>query len=689
MEMEYSFVSQAGQSVHFKRTEQDFWLVSLFGLLCDPVENGANRFYPIKPAVIRTNRDSFNAANFTLLTVVVEEYHFWVTWRVGRGGVALETEWRFDPEESILSRRDTLSNRGRDPATILRWLASISLQPGDYEIYSQSSRWATENQGKWAPLNSGTISLGCEEGRTSQGSTPYACLRLISSRQGLAIHLLPLGNWTIKFRPVTYHQGLARLDLEAGQSDEALRYLLNPGEQWTAPELLFQPLPTGQPEDAASSLHRYANQRWFLQGRKDLPVAYNTWLDRFDLLDPARLEAQLSAAKEVGCDVFVVDAGWFGSEPGAWFESTGDWHEKPDGTFHGNLKGFAHKVRSAGLGFGLWMEPEHFGRKAPLREQHPDWFLGGKQAGNPCFDLENPLAYAHIEVEIRRLIETYQLAWIKLDFNILLGMDEHGTEFHHYHHCLFNLLDNLRRNYPQVAFEGCSSGGMRLELEALQHFDFHFLSDNVNPYDALRIGEGALLRLPPGRLGRWSVGWFNDLEHVVAFRTDPDRREAFITAAAYSWGPAQAFETIDLDFLALVAFPGILGYSGDLSGLPQKARDRLAEHTAFYKKWRRWLIGAYAHLLTPVRGIQERDGWIVWQLCRPGDTACLVMAYRLQDIRPRQRIRLYDLIPDRGYTIRFYPDGEKKLQANGRGLMADGLEIELVREGSARIYILE
>jgi hypothetical protein len=79
----------------------------------------------------------------------------------------------------------------------------------------------------------------------------------------------------------------------------------------------------------------------------------------------------------------------------------------------------------------------------------------------------------------------------------------------------------------------------------------------------------------------------------------------------------------------------------------------------------------------------------VWQLCHPGDTACLVAAYRLQDIRSRQRFCLHDLIPERSYTIRYYPDGEKMLQANGRQLMADGLEIELAREGAARIYILE
>ena len=46
---------------------------------------------------------------------------------------------------------------------------------------------------------------------------------------------------------------------------------------------------------------------------------------------------------------------------------------------------------------------------------------------------------------------------------------------------------------------------MRLELNMLAHFDAHFLSDTVNPVDTLRILQGTLLRLPPGRLAHWTV----------------------------------------------------------------------------------------------------------------------------------------------------------------------------------------
>jgi hypothetical protein len=46
---------------------------------------------------------------------------------------------------------------------------------------------------------------------------------------------------------------------------------------------------------------------------------------------------------------------------------------------------------------------------------------------------------------------------------------------------------------------------MRLEINSQSHCDAHFLSDTVNPGDVLRIYEGALLRMLPGRLSKWAV----------------------------------------------------------------------------------------------------------------------------------------------------------------------------------------
>ena len=54
-------------------------------------------------------------------------------------------------------------------------------------------------------------------------------------------------------------------------------------------------------------------------------MVYNTWFDQFEVLGVPRLRRQLQAAKRLGSEVFVVDAGWYGPEADDWWSQAGDW----------------------------------------------------------------------------------------------------------------------------------------------------------------------------------------------------------------------------------------------------------------------------------------------------------------------------------------------------------------------------
>ncbi len=213
--------------------------------------------------------------------------------------------------------------------------------------------------------------------------------------------------------------------VELGLADENLRRALAPGETLALPEILFQPLPDGEPHLAAPALHRYLLEHHFRRRQtRGAGRVYNTWFDQFEILDVPRLRAQLAAAKEVGCEVFVIDAGWYGAGGPNWWAQAGDWREKTEAAFHGEMRDFADEVRAAGLGFGLWMEPERFGPEAPIRAEHPEWFV--PVGGAARMDLNQPEAYAWLRGEIGRLVETYELAWMKIDFNFGLDADASG-----------------------------------------------------------------------------------------------------------------------------------------------------------------------------------------------------------------------------------------------------------------------
>ncbi len=248
-------------------------------------------------------------------------------------------------------------------------------------------------------------------------------------------------------------------------------------------------------ETGSASLHLYLLEK-YIPNQKIAPVVYNTWFDRFEDLNIDHLHAQLVAAKEIGCEVFTVDAGWYGVGKGNWHSLVGDWREKPNGAFFGQMASFADRVRSVGLGFGLWVEPERNHAEASIVKAHPDWFLPGL-GGFFYSDLSQPAAYNYILAELSRLIETYQLAWMKVDFNFELG--DTADEFSMYFERWYQLLDELRQKYPNTFFEGCASGGMRLDLNTLTHFDGHFLSDAVNPVDVLRISQAASCACRPVR----------------------------------------------------------------------------------------------------------------------------------------------------------------------------------------------
>ena len=607
-----------------------------------------------------------------------------LTWQSSADGLKVKSVWTLSKQAGIWSRRDTIENASPEYATIAGCLARFAFSPGHYEIYSQGSRWCRENQGRWRPLDHGETVLRCDGGRTTQGATPYLCLRGSDGNAAIAFHIVPCGDWVIRVKAETVFDSLPAVVVELGLSDANLKLRMAPGESRELPEILLQSVPRAMPQLAAPALHRYLLEHGPGEAKPFAPVVYNTWFDDFASLKPGRLEKQLGAAKAIGCEVFVVDAGWYGAGEGDWGQQVGDWREKRGAAFDGRMTEFADKVRAAGLGFGLWMEPERLGASVPARRRHPAWFRPG-EGGFYYPDLANARARAWVLAGMSRLIETYQLVWMKVDFNFSFGHDPHGSAFSGYYTEWYALLDSLRRRYPHVFFEGCASGGMRLDLNTLSHSDGHFLSDNVNPWDALRIYQSALLRLPPGRLARWvalrSVG-----RTIPKYGTPVDEGDAVVVTPAGNGAVWDRSETVDIDFAARAAMAGMFGVTGDLAGLPCEALKRLRHHVAFFKKWRRFIAGSTAHLLTPPGAIGDRSGWAAIQMRKPGSSRSLVFVYRLDDATSRQRFRLQGLAAEKTYQVRIDdPEDRQPAQVSGRELMTVGLDAELTTRHSAAI----
>lgn len=693
MESLFSFAQDQFSKSEFLQTGGRLFVASLCGYTSGIHDRDDGPRETRGSILLETLDRRYEAEDFQLQQITKEENCLMVIQSINKIGLCVTSRWTWEPTHRIMSRVDTIKNTSDKKMILLHALMRFTFEPAAYQTESESSCWAHENQLHANTFYSGQLKLCCQNGRTTQGAAPYLFVNRQGAANSLAFHLLPQGNWMIRVNQTRspFNEHTPYLVVEAGMNDENLRWELLPNEEITLPEVLIQAIAGTQPEAGAPALQKFILQRnqrraelgnGFLQ-QKWAPVVYNTWFDVFEVLDVERLRRQLTAAKQAGCEVFTVDAGWYGQSDGNWHQQTGDWREKLDSAFQGRMAEFAAEVRQAGLGFGLWIEPERFSAFVPSVKAHPDWFLQG-DGGFLYPDLAEPVVYAYILNEIKRLVTTYGLVWIKIDFNFELGAA--GDELYDYYIHWYRLLDDLRVAFPNLFIEGCASGGNRTDLNTLSHFDGHFLSDSVSPYDAIRMTQGAALRMPVGRLTKWSV--LRSVEKRIARYLLPVEQspERVVTATSV-WEDAFI---ASIDFCARAALPGMIGWSGDLAGLSAVQLGRIRELNDFYKHWREFLASSSCALLTPVRPQEDHSGWVAFQLASPvrPDTH-LLLVYRLNEGTSHRSFVLQDMNLQADYRITDVDDDQSQKSFSGVELSANGLPVELPEMNSAKIWVIE
>ena len=648
-------------------------LSRLFGLPLCHGEMQPNPFHARGLAMVDTSLGRFEDGGLELASHRFEETQVTLVWTAAGGKLELTSRWEYCEDTGVWTRSDSLLNRSGEEVVVYSCIARFPFVPGRYEYYSQSSKWNNENQGIWRNLEHGTMLLSCQGGQSCKGGTPFAILRQkTEGAPSVAFHVVPAGNWMIRIRSVENRCEEPLAILEAGLSDQNLRMRLAQGQAVKLPDILFHALPYGREHSGTAGFHSHILNYVFNCDKPAAPVVYNTWFLDFDNLKVPVLREQLRAAKEIGCEVFVVDAGWFGTGNG-WWEEVGYWQEKRHASFFGDMAGFAGEVRAQGLGFGLWMEPERIGPLAPILQEHPDWF---RSAGNGFhyIDLTNSEAYKAFHQEICRLIDTYGLVWMKIDFNFSFGIDRSGDEFHSYYSHWYAMLDSLRAQYPQMFFEACSSGGLRSDLNTMSHTHCHFLSDTVNPLDVIRISEGAALRLPPGWLSKWVVlrnGGKGARHYNDAFDTNP---EQLLVCGDAQWDTV--FSTT-VNFAMKACMVGVMGISSDIAGLSDLQRLEMARILRYYKQWRQFIRSATAALLTPPVPRADRSGWSAMQLCNQEKTESLVFVYRLEDYLDTHIFYPLGLAGEALYTIASPDDKSLSGTRSGRQWMQEGFAVKI------------
>ncbi len=588
--------------------------------------------------------------------------------------------------DGIWSRKDSIKNLQDKEGTIRCYLSRFNLLGDTFKLYAQEGAWCSENQGKWLDFTGGSINITNMGVRTTESAFPFACVRDTEQGNGLAFQLLPMGHWVMKFNKY-YSGSLSVISAELGLADDCMALKIQPGEELEMPEILFYSVQPGDKGLGSDKIHRYLLKNRISQ--KQMPVLYNSWFCDFDVIKVEQFKAQARAAAEIGCEYFVVDAGWFGQGE-VWFQGVGDWQENQKTAFCGKMKDFADYVRSLGMKFGVWMEPERAIGGSNAQKEHPEYFL--YDDGNSyLFDLAKPEARQFIYNHLKRLVTDYGLEFMKLDFNLAVGHDPSGSSFYRYYQGYYTFMNTIMTDFPQVYFEACASGGLRTDINTACACDCHFLTDTVNPVEILRIMEGGILRLPPKVYSKWYVAqqsedisrWYHNRNGAVDSH--------LLACGDGCWG--RVIE-VGEDFMEALFVTGPMGFSSKLDRLSPDLRQRIRKTVDFFKSKRDFIGQAVCHLLTEPTGISERRSNTMWQFEALDGSKSLLFAFLLED--PKRTLKLHprNIVPEGRYRVTYTgnymsPGFDGSYETDGEALIEDGVSMHFEMPYGGRIAEIE
>ena len=149
---------------------------------------------------------------------------------------------------------------------------------------------------------------------------------------------------------------------------------LQPGEKFETPEAVLCYSGAGF-NGLSRRMHRFVMDHvvpvyW---RSKERPILYNSWEGCMFDFNQSRLIDLAHRAKKLGCELFVLDDGWFGNRNND-LAGLGDYNVNLKKLPHG-LSGLADKINKMGMEFGLWFEPESVNEDSDLYRAHPDWAL--------------------------------------------------------------------------------------------------------------------------------------------------------------------------------------------------------------------------------------------------------------------------------------------------------------------------
>lgn len=424
-------------------------------------------------------------------------------------------------DSDVITRSAKITNNSAESVTIDKLMSCEVNLPGTEPYYIQNTNgsWGAEFQLQTEKLKTGYLVFDSRKGTTGHTNQPTFVAHRGATEDDGTVYYGALGySGNFKIEAQTDFDSHTRIML--GINDFDFSYTLKSGESILTPPVYLGIADgfTQMSNDMAEFTINRILPKSFAD--KPLPVLYNSWeATGFDV----SVQNQLSLAekaKEIGCELFVMDDGWFGKRNNDR-AGLGDWFVN-DEKFPNGIDELIDGVNALGMDFGLWFEPEMVQKDSDLYRAHPDWIYNYPKRENSELRHQLVLNLTKPEVEeyafsaMDNMLQKHNIKYIKWDMNrpfSEIGAEnlENGRELWLRHtEAVYRIADRLKQKHPYLQLEACSSGGGRADLGALGHFDMVWTSDNTDPVDRLFIQQGFSQLYPIKCMRAWVTDWNSD-----------------------------------------------------------------------------------------------------------------------------------------------------------------------------------
>lgn len=490
---------------------------------------------------------------------------------------------------AAICRHVEIVNSGKQNLYLERLMAmSMDFAGTDYDVLTLSGSHINEKNINRRHISADTIVIDSNRGASSPQETPAIFLMEREATENFGqvwgFNFVYSGDFQAVVQTGQYNS----VRVQMGMNPLTFGWSLKENESFVSPETVMVYSDKGM-NKMSQTFHNIYRKRLCrgVYREKIRPILINSWEAFCFDVDEEKCLSLAKKAADLGIELFVLDDGWFKNRV-CDKNALGDWVED-ENKFPNGIEHLVKEINKMGMQVGIWFEPEMVSPNSDLYRKHSDWIIRSQNYEpilSRCqyvLDLSNPEVCDYVIESLSKVLSKTTVTYVKWDMNrhitdlgsYYLGEDRQRELSHRYMLGLYHILDELNKRFPNVLFEGCSSGGGRFDAGMLYYMPQTWTSDNTDAVCRMKIQYGTSLLFPSITMGA----------HVSAV---PNHQVGRVTP---------------LQTRFIVAMSGNLGYEMDLAQISDEEKEAIKEQIAFYKSIREVIQkGSFYRLKNPQNG---------------------------------------------------------------------------------------